>query len=74
VGQASEAHSCLVLAFHAPESPLCRWIVWRNAEIVFVQPLIGRTRRYGSIAEAMATLMPPRRFALINIKAERWPS
>jgi hypothetical protein len=30
--------------------------MWRTAGAVFVQPLIGRKRRYGSVAKALASL------------------
>src|ERR1700712_4498239 len=29
-----------VLAFHTIDSPVCRWIMWRNESAVFIQPLI----------------------------------
>ncbi|HEY1413737.1 MAG TPA: hypothetical protein VGF36_16445 [Rhodopila sp.] len=35
-----------------------RHFMWRDANTVFVQPLIGRTRRYASAAEAIAALTP----------------
>ena len=42
-----------VVAFHPETSPTCPLIMWRTAERVFVQPLIGRRRRYGSVAKAL---------------------
>ena len=45
-----------VLAFHVGNSRLCRWIMWRDADAIFVQPLIGRIQRYGSVAEAFEAL------------------
>jgi hypothetical protein len=62
-----------VLAFHSGESPLCRWIMWRNADAVFVQPLIGRRQEYGSAAEAIEALLPKVPACLTDIKAGRWP-
>jgi hypothetical protein len=50
-----------VLAFHAGASPLCRWIMWRNAAAVFAQPLVGRSQCHGSVAEALAALAPKQR-------------
>lgn len=32
----------------------CRFILWRNAQAVFVQPLIGRRQMYSSVREALA--------------------
>jgi hypothetical protein len=63
-----------VLAFHSGESPLCRWIMWRNADAVFVQPLIGRRREYGSAVEAIEALLPKVPAFLTDIHAgRRWP-
>ena len=42
-----------VVAFHPETSPTSPLIMWRTAERVFVQPLIGRRRRYGSVAKAL---------------------
>lgn len=57
-----------VLAFHLGSSPLCQWIMWRDANVVFVQPLIGRTKRYPSVAAAVGSLTAKRRVALADIK------
>lgn len=32
----------------------CRFILWRSADSVFVQPLIGRRQGYASVAQALA--------------------
>jgi hypothetical protein len=63
-----------VLAFHLGNSPLCRWIMWRSARIVFIQPLIGRTQRYASVAEAFETMTSKRRVALTDINPVAWPA
>jgi hypothetical protein len=63
-----------VLAFHLGESPLCRWIMWRNATVVFIQPLIGRTQQYGSVAEAFEALAARQQPVLTDIKPSRWPA
>jgi hypothetical protein len=34
-------------------SDRCRFIMWRSLHAVFVQPLIGRGKRYGSVGEAL---------------------
>jgi hypothetical protein len=62
-----------VLAFHRGSSPLCYWIMWRDTNVVFVQPLIGRTMRYGCVAEVVETLAAKRRFSLTDIKPSHWP-
>jgi hypothetical protein len=63
-----------VLAFHLGDSPLCRWIMWRGARTVFIQPLIGRTQSYGSAAEAFEAMAPKRPVALTDIKPAGWPA
>jgi hypothetical protein len=63
-----------VLAFHVGNSRLCRWIMWRDATAVFIQPLIGRIERYGSVAEAFESLAAKQQVVLTDIKAGRWPS
>lgn len=64
-----------VIAFHSAKSPLCRWILWRNSDRVFVQPLIGRTRSYNTVSEAIETLLPERQPVFVtDIKVTPWPS
>ena len=41
-----------VLAFHAGKRSPCQWIMWRDATVVFIQPLIGRTERFDTVAAA----------------------
>jgi hypothetical protein len=45
-----------VIAFHPETSRACPAMMWRTAGAVFVQPLIGRKRRYGSVTKALASL------------------
>jgi hypothetical protein len=42
-----------VIAFQTTKSRLYRFVMWRDAEAVFVQPLVGRETRYGSVTEAL---------------------
>jgi hypothetical protein len=49
-----------VVAFYATDSQLRRWILWRSAGDIVVQPLIGRSCHFGSVADALETLMPAR--------------
>jgi hypothetical protein len=63
-----------VLAFHLGISPLCQWIMWRDAKGVFVQPLIGRRQRYRSVAEAFEALAARQHMVLTDIKPRRWPA
>lgn len=47
-----------VVAFYASKSRLRRWILWRSAEEVVVQPLIGRSMRFACVADAIESLVP----------------
>lgn len=49
-----------VVAFYARDSQLRRWIVWRAAGAIVVQPLIGRSCRFGSVADALESLIVAR--------------
>jgi hypothetical protein len=46
-----------VVGFYTRGSPLRRWILWRLASEVVVQPLISRCRRFGSVADALESLI-----------------
>jgi hypothetical protein len=63
-----------VIAFHVGKSQVCRWIMWRNKDVVFVQPLIGRTKRYTSVAQAFEAMLPKQRDLLTDIDPVGWPS
>jgi hypothetical protein len=39
-------------------SAACRWIIWRDTEKVWVQPLIWRPQEYDSVADAMSAPTP----------------
>ena len=66
-----------VLAILAADTGFCRWVMWREADCVVVQPLIGRSLRFPSVIdalEALEALEPSRRVAQTHIRATRWPS
>jgi hypothetical protein len=63
-----------VLAFQTTSGRPGRRIMWRDHEAVYVQPLIGRTRRYHSVAEAIDTLTPPRTVGVTDVMAPNWPA
>jgi hypothetical protein len=63
-----------VLALHLGDSPLCHWIMWRDAAAVYIQPLIGRVQRYGSVAEAFEALAVKQPVVLTDIRPGRWPA
>lgn len=49
-----------VVAFYGRDSQLRRWILWRSADDIVVQPLLGRSCRYPTVAAALETLIPAR--------------
>jgi hypothetical protein len=63
-----------VIAFRTEKSPLCRLIIWRNADAVFIQPLLGKTQRHGSVAEALESLLVKPPVVLTDIVAAAWPA
>jgi hypothetical protein len=63
-----------VIAFHPGASSPCHLIMWRNAKSVFVQPLVGRMRRYRSVAAALETLARKPRTILTDITPTAWPT
>jgi hypothetical protein len=62
-----------VVTFHTRLSPLCRLIMWRDAEAVFLQPLVGVRGRYGSVRDALASLRLKQRVVLTDITITPWP-
>ena len=63
-----------VIAFHPEMSSPCLLIIWRSMKAVFVQPLIGRRRRYGSVAAAIGSMAARPRTILSDISAPTWPT
>jgi hypothetical protein len=45
-----------VIAFQTMQGPLYRFVMWRDANKVLVQPLVGRKKQYWSVAEALEVL------------------
>jgi hypothetical protein len=46
-----------VLAFHRETNYQCPWLMWRNANSVFVRSLDGRALRYKSASKAIDALI-----------------
>jgi hypothetical protein len=63
-----------VVEFHTGISSRSRWIIWRNAEAVFVQPILGRQAKYASVVEALEGLLPRQHVALTDIVSTEWPN
>ena len=49
-----------VVALYPRGSAFRRWMMWRGACDVVVQPMMGRTARFRSVAEALEHLIPAR--------------
>jgi len=62
-----------VLAFRTERGRPRQYIIWRDREAVYVQPLIGRTRRYRSVADAIASLSPRETIVVTDVTAQDWP-
>jgi hypothetical protein len=63
-----------VIALQTGSGPFCRMILWRNADTVFIQPLVGKARRHGSVAEALESLLVKQPIILTDIVAAAWPA
>jgi hypothetical protein len=63
-----------VLALYPTGSAVCCWLVWREADAVLVQPMLGRSQRHASVIDMLETLMPPKPVAQTQIRATRWPN
>jgi hypothetical protein len=61
------------LAFSQAGRAVCQWMMWRNEQAVFVQPLIGRRQHYAGVAEALEALTPAEVETLTDIQATHWP-
>jgi hypothetical protein len=63
-----------ILALHVNDSSLCPWIMWRDADAVFVQSAFGHIQRYYSVAEAFEDLETGQPVVLTDIQATSWPT
>jgi hypothetical protein len=62
-----------VLTLYATPGKACRFLMWRDTDGVFVQPLIGRIKRYSSVPEAIAAMTPQREVEVTDLLAPYWP-
>jgi hypothetical protein len=62
-----------VIELHMASSSASRLIMWRNLTGVFVQPLLGRKQDFGSVAEALDSIVPKHSAELSDILAPAWP-
>jgi hypothetical protein len=62
-----------VLAFTKMDSTLCQFIMWRDAKSVFVQPLIGRSWQFDSVAATLDAIRPAQTLKVTDIRAGSWP-
>ena len=63
-----------VLTFCLGDSSECRYIMWRDASAVYVQPLIGRVECFDSVTEAFEALTVKQPVFLRDIDATHWPA
>ena len=49
-----------VLAFYARDCAFRRWMIWRGARGIVVQPTMGRAACFASVADALERLIPAR--------------
>jgi hypothetical protein len=47
-----------VLAFYPANSAFRRWMMWRSATGIVVQPMMGRTQRFATVADALEQIIP----------------
>jgi hypothetical protein len=58
-----------MLVFYSGANPPCRWLMWRNADAVFLRSTDGRTRRYGSAGHAINALVRRRHVIVTDTNA-----
>jgi hypothetical protein len=56
-----------VIGFRRQTDALAGCILWRTASAVFVQPLLGKRRRYTSLTQALDSLLPKRRVVGVSL-------
>jgi hypothetical protein len=62
-----------VIVLHTDTCQYSTLIMWRNADSVFVQPLIGRRLAYASVSHALESLPVKETIVLTDIMATEWP-
>jgi hypothetical protein len=62
-----------IIAFHRKRNRSGYWLMWRDAETVWLQSALGRSRGYVSVADAIATMVPERRRIVgTDISTTKW--
>ena len=61
------------VTFESKTRSLDRLILWRDSAAVFVQPLVGKAKRYPSVAAALDGLGPTPCVLVTDITATAWP-
>lgn len=46
-----------VVAFRTGQNAACFLLIWRSAEVVVIQPLVGRPRRYRSVSHVLDSIV-----------------
>jgi hypothetical protein len=60
-----------VVEFYMGTSSRSRWIIWRNAGAVFVQPILGKRAKYASVVDALESLLPRQPIVLTDIRPDQ---
>jgi hypothetical protein len=47
-----------VLALYPPHGAFRRWMMWRSASDIVVQPMMGRTQHCATMADALEQMIP----------------
>jgi hypothetical protein len=62
-----------VIAVYTGTNQLSGSILWCTTKSVFVQPVLGKKRRYASMAAALDSLLSKKRIVVTDITAITWP-
>lgn len=62
-----------ILAFHTANASLFEFIMWRDANSVYVKPIMGWPQRFRSAVAALAAICPERDEEMTDLQAEDWP-
>lgn len=63
-----------VIALRGTNLRIAPVIIWRIANAIRVQPLVGRGRQYHSVSDALDSLIPEKDAAVTDIVATQWPA
>ena len=47
-----------IIGLFSPATGFRRWMIWRSADGIVAQPMVGRPRAFQAVADALETLIP----------------